>query len=186
MSSHSRNSRKATQAVQLAFAAALLAGSTAYAADGARTFELTAFSNTAAGDSLVKGEYNLAVEQLKVDARTTASDSVNTNRCVALTVTHQLQAAKQACDAAVSDARRALLTLPSSELWSRSTYRDYLAVAYSNRAVVNWLTNDSASAQADLRKAAEVAPKAAFVARNLTALQSHAAVAQVMVAPKKS
>jgi hypothetical protein len=172
--------------VQFAFAAALLAGSTAYAADDARTFELTAFSNTAAGDSLVKGEYSLAVQQLNIDAHSRASDSVNTNRCVALTVTHQLQAAHAACDAAVRDARHQLTNLSSTELWARNTYRDYLAVAYSNRAVVNWLTNDSTAAQADLQKAAAAAPKAEFVARNLTALQSHAAVAQVTVAPKKS
>jgi hypothetical protein len=186
MSSHSRNSRKATQAVQFAFAAALLAGSTAYAADDARTFELTAFSNTVAGDSLVKGDYSLAVQQLHLDAHSRNSDSVDTNRCVALAVTHQLEAAREACDAAVHDARRQLTTLPSNELWARSSYRDYLAIAYSNRAVVNWLSNDSAGAQADLKKAAAVAPKAAFVSRNLTALQSHAAVAQVTVAPKKS
>jgi hypothetical protein len=170
--------------VQLAFAAALLAGSTAYAADEARTFELTAFSNTAAGNSLVKGDYNLAVEQLKIDAHGMASDSVNTNRCVALTVTRQLQAAREACDAAVRDARLQLATMSPTELWARTTYRDYLAVAYSNRAVVDWLSNDSAAAQADLQKAAAVDPKAEFVARNLTALQSHATVAQVSVAPK--
>ena len=40
------------------------------------------------------------------------------------------------------------------------------------------------AAQADLKKAEAVAPKAAFVARNLTALQSHAALVQVSVAPK--
>ena len=36
----------------------------------------------------------------------------------------------------------------------------------------------------NLKKAAAVAPKAEFVARNLTALQSHNAVAQVAVVPK--
>ncbi len=184
MSSHSRNSRKATQAVQLAFAAALLAGSAAYAADGSRTFELTAFSNTVAGASIIKGDYNLAVQQLRIDAQGLASDTVSTNRCVALAVTHQVQQAHEACDAAVREARLQLSTLAATEIWARSTYRDYLALAYSNRAVVDWMSNDTAAAQADLKKAAAVAPKAAFVARNLTALESHAAVAQVSVVPK--
>ena len=40
------------------------------------------------------------------------------------------------------------------------------------------------AAQEDLKKAAAVAPKAEFVARNLTALQNHNTVAQVSVIPK--
>ena len=186
MSSHSRNSRKATRAVQLALAAALIAGPAAYAAEPATgKFELTAFSNTAAGDSLVRGDYNLAVQQLAIDAHTFAHDTVNTNRCVALTLTHQFAAAHEACDAAVRDAQWQLANAPATELWSRTQYRDYLAVAYSNRAVVNYLSHDETAAQADLKKAAAVAPKAEFVARNLTALQSHNAVAQVSVAAKR-
>jgi hypothetical protein len=172
MFSHSRNSRKATRAVQLAFAAALIAGPAAYAAEPATgKFELTAFSNTAAGDSL--------------DAHTFARDSINTNRCVAFAVTHQLAAAHEACDAAVRDAQRQIANLGATELWARSQYRDYLALAYSNRAVVSYLSHDEAAAQADLKKAAAVAPKAEFVARNLTALQSHNAVAQVSVGAKR-
>ena len=50
MSSYSRNSRKPIQALQLALAAALLAGSAAHAADEPRTFELTAISNGTGGE----------------------------------------------------------------------------------------------------------------------------------------
>jgi hypothetical protein len=172
--------------VQLALAAALIAGPAAYAAEPATgKFELTAFSNTASGDSLVRGDYNLAVQQLNLDAHSLARDSVETNRCVALAVTRQLPPAHEACDAAVRDAQRQLANLPATELWARSQYRDYLALAYSNRAVVNYLSHDEAAAQADLKKAAAVAPKAEFVARNLTALQSHAAVAQVSVGAQR-
>ena len=71
-----------------------------------------------------------------------------------------------------------------AELLPAETYRDYLALAYSNRAVLHWMSNDTAAAQSDLKKAAAAAPKATFVARNLTALQSHTTVAQVAVAPK--
>ncbi len=185
MSSHSRNSRKTTRAVQLTVAAALLAGSTAFAADvQPRNFELTAFGNTVAGSSLVHGDYNIAIEQLAIDARSLEKDSVATNSCVAYTVTHRLDAARKACDQAVSDAQLQLATLSATLTWARPEYREYLAVAYSNRAVLNWLTNNSAAAQADLKKAELVSPKAEFVARNLTALQSHNAVAQLTVAPK--
>jgi hypothetical protein len=186
MFSHSRNSRKATRAVQFALAAALIAGPAAYAAEPATgKFELTAFSNTAAGDSLIRGDYELAVQQLSTDARSLARNTVNTNRCVALALTHQLPAAHEACDTAVRDAQRELANAPATELWSRSQYRDYLALAYSNRAVVNYLSHNDAAAQSDLAKAAAVAPKADFVARNLTALQSHTAVAQVSVGAQR-
>jgi hypothetical protein len=172
--------------VQFAFAAALSAGAAAYAAEPATgKFELTAFSNTAAGDSLIRGDYNLAIQKLGIDARSLARDTVNTNRCVALALTHQLAAAHEACDAAVRDAQRELANAPAPELWSRSQYRDYLGVAYSNRAVVNYLSHNDAAAQADLAKAAAMAPKAEFVARNLTALQSHTAIAQVSVGAQR-
>ena len=186
MSSQSRNSRKATQALKLALAAALLGGSAAYAADGSR-FELTAFSNTASGYSLVHGNYGLALQQLNFDADSLESVSAITNRCVALTVTRKFQEAHTACDAAVRAAQAELTSLPVSMSWSRRDYRDYLAVAYSNRAVLNWALNDVTAVQADLKKAQAVAPKAEFVARNLTALQSHNtnAVAQVSVAEKR-
>ena len=184
MSSHSRNSRKTTQAVQLAFAAALLAGSTAFAADLPHTFELTAFSNTSAGESLVHGHYETALAQLAIDARTSQRDSVSTNSCVTYTVLHQLEAAHAACDQAVLDAQRELASLTLSMTWARSDYRDYLAAAYSNRAVLNWISKDTAAAQEDLKKAAAVAPKAEFVARNISVLESHNAVAQVRVVPK--
>jgi hypothetical protein len=186
MSSQSRNSRKATQALKLALAAALLSGSAAYAADASH-FELTAFSNTAAGYSLVHGDYALALRQLNFDANSLESVSAITNRCVALTVTRKLQEAHAACDAAVRAAQMEITSLPVSMTWARSDYRDYLAVAYSNRAVLNWASNDVIAAQTDLKKAQAVAPKAEFVAKNLTALQTHNenSVAQVSVAPTK-
>ena len=184
MSSQSRNSRKAPQALQVAFAAALLVGSAAYAADEQRSFELTAFSNTASGYSLVHGDYQLALRQVDFDAHSLESVTAVTNRCVALTVTRKLQEARTACDAAVRAAKEEITSLPVSMSWARQDYREYLALAYSNRAVLNWALKDTAGAQADLEKAAAVAPKAQFVARNLTALQSHNAVAQVSVVPK--
>jgi hypothetical protein len=184
MSSYSRNSRKPTQALQLALAAALLVGSAAHAADEPRTFELTAFSNGTAGEALVSGNYNTAVTELSAHTHSLDSESASTNRCVAYVVTHQVEAARAACNAAVREAQQAISSMPVSMSWARSDYRDYLALAYSNRAVLNWVANDTAAAQSDLKKAAAVAPKAAFVARNLTALQSHSTVAQVAVAPK--
>ncbi|HEY6922548.1 MAG TPA: hypothetical protein VI653_03695 [Steroidobacteraceae bacterium] len=186
MSSHSRNSRKATQALHLAFAAALLTGSAAYA-DQPRNFELAAFSNTPTGDALVAGNYGAAFHQLAIDEHslTESSATIATNRCVTLIMTHKFDEAHKACDAAVSTARLEIVSLPVSVGWARQEFRDYLALAYSNRAVLDYLTNDTTAAQADLNKAVSVSPKAELVARNLTVLQSHNAVAQVAVVPKR-
>ena len=185
MSSYSRNSRKPIQALQLALAAALLAGSAAHAADEPRTFELTAFSNGKGGTALVSGDYTSAVRVLSTNVNGLDSDTANTNRCVAYVVTRQIEAARIACNEAVRDAQQQISSMPISMSFARSDYRDYLALAYSNRAVFNWMSNDTAAAQSDLKKAATVAPKAEFVARNMTALQSHSTVAQVSVAPKR-
>lgn len=188
MSSHSRNSRKPVRALQLGCAAALLAGSAAYAGEQPHAFELTAFSNGTGGAALSSGDYNTAVDQLAAHAHSldSDSDSISTNRCVAYAVTRQMDAARAACDAAVRDAQQQIASLPVSMSWARAEYRDYLALAYSNRAVLKWISNDTAAAQADLKRAAAVAPRAEFVARNLTALQSHNAIAQVSVVRTKS
>jgi Flp pilus assembly protein TadD len=185
MSSQSRNSRKATQALHLAFAAALLAGSAAHAADQPRNFELAAFSNTLAGDSLVRGNYEAALQQLAIDEHSLASPAtVTTNRCVTLIMMRKFEAAHTACNSAVRAAKLEIVSMPVTMAWARQEYRDYLALAYSNRAVLDYLTNDATAAQADLEKAVSVSPKTELVARNRTVLQSHNAVAQVAVVPK--
>jgi hypothetical protein len=47
---------------------------------------------------------------------------------------------------------------------------------------LNWLTDDVQSAADDLARAKRLSPKADFVIRNVTALQSsHSAVAQVQL-----
>jgi tetratricopeptide (TPR) repeat protein len=176
MSSHSRNSRKPIRTL-LAVAAAALAGSAAYA-DETGHFELTVFSNGTAGAALTSGDYNAALGQLQ-HGHSLQNDTTSTNRCVAYAVTRRFDEARVACDAAVRDAQLQLTSMPVSMSWARSDYREYLAVAYSNRAVLDWMLNNTQAAQSDLKKAAAVAPKAAFVARNETALESHAKFARV-------
>jgi hypothetical protein len=177
MSSSSRNSR-------IALAGALLIGSAAFAADEPHTFELTAFSNGTGGPALLSGDYNTAQSELSTHRNTLDIETAATNRCVVYTVTRQIEAARAACDKAVHEAQQEMASLPVSLSWARSDYRDYLALAYSNRAVLDWVQNDSSAAQSDLKKAAAVSPKAPFVARNISVLQNHNAVAQVAVVPK--
>jgi hypothetical protein len=60
---------------------------------------------------------------------------------------------------------------------------DYLALAYANRAVMYWLSQDDARAHEDLAHAQELSPRADFVAWNVAALRGDRAVA-LAAAPK--
>ena len=194
MPSYSRNSRKPLRALHLAIAvhgAALLTGSVVHAADETSKFVMTAYTNGAGGKSLVLGDFPAAVSQVQRGRSTSDVATLDTNKCVAYTMTAQLEAAQSLCDAAVASAKRDLNTATSSMLWERPQLSEYLAVAYSNRAVLHWLSSDAVAAARDLADAVALSPQAEFVARNIIALRSphekmpHAnAVAQVGVAPK--
>jgi hypothetical protein len=182
----SSNSHKPQRTLGLA-AAALLLGSAVQAAEPAHNFVLTAYSNGLGGPDLISGNYAAAAEALhyssaySLDASTTSN-----NRCVALMMTKQWDAARIACNQAVRDAQQDRAMLPSYQYWARKVKNDYLALALSNRAVLHWMGSDTAAAANDLKKAETLSPKADFIMRNREALEySHtsAAVAQVSVAP---
>jgi len=176
--------------VLAAAAVALLLGQAAQAADPDHNFVLTAYSNGTGGTELISGNYGAAAEALHSPPPITAFDASTTsnNRCVAFTMTKQWDSARIACDQAVRDAQHERSMLPSYEYWARKFKNDYLAVALSNRAVLHWMSADSAAAANDLKRAEELSPTADFVAHNRAALEySHTAPAvaqaQMSVAP---
>jgi Flp pilus assembly protein TadD len=188
MFSSSRNSRKPYRALILTATVSLLLGQAVQAADPSHNFVLTAYSNGTGGAELISGNYAAAAEALHYPPSLTVSDASTTsnNRCVALAMTKQWDSARAACNQAVRDAQQEKAVLPSYQYWARKLQNDYLAVALSNRAVLHWMSSDSAAAANDLKRAAALSPKADFVAHNLAALEySHSggAVAQVSVAP---
>src|SRR5262249_39416221 len=62
----------------------------------------------------------------------------------------------------------------------------YVAIAYTNRAVVHALAKDLDAAKSDLAYAQSLAPSAQFVSQNLLAMQvSEAKIAQLGVAPAR-
>jgi hypothetical protein len=185
MDSSSRNSREPFRLAGLAAAVSLLLGSTAQAGEQSHNFVLTAYSNGRGGPDLLSGNYQAADKALHYHTSLSAFDgsSSSNNRCVALTVTKQWDAARAACDEAVRDAEHEKASLPSYQYWARKVENDYVAVALSNRAVFHWVSSDSAAAAADLKRAAALSPNADFVARNKSALEySQTAVAQAKVA----
>jgi hypothetical protein len=170
MRSSSRNSREHSSVLCLAAAASLLLGSAAQA--GEHNFVLTAYSNGRGGQALLAGDYEAAGKALSYKATLSAFDtSTNSNnRCVSFTMTKKWDAARAACDQAVRDAEREKTATPAFESWARDMQNDYVAVALSNRAVMHWMADESAAAAADLKRAAELSPKSAFVQRNQSAL----------------
>ena len=183
MSSFSRNTRRADSARRsrtLGTGLALTLMSTAALANGAHRFVFTAFSDATGGEEVVAGSYGAALEQLQSAADSGQLDrsAIDTNRCVAYSMTLRWQEARAACDAAVREATAQQRKLPA--WWSRmdTSADDYLAVAYANRAVMHWLSSEDAAAREDLARAQELAPGADFVALNLVALKMHGEVAQ--------
>ena len=92
-----------------------------------------------------------------------------------LTVTKQWDSARDRLRSGSARCPTEKATLPSYQYWARKFQNDYLAVALSNRAVLHWMSADSEAAADDLKRAAALSPKAAFVTRNQQALEySHA------------
>ena len=189
MPSHSRNSRFAVRVLRLALAGvvqggALLAGSVAHA-DQPNKFVMTVYENGAAGDSLVRGNYETALKQMR---HATSNDSaLTTNQCVAYTMTAQFETARSVCDTAVSDAKKDLLHSSSGTLWERNLLEESLAIAYSNRAVLDWLSHDTAAAEHDLSDASQHSPQGDYVAHNENALHSpHAENTLAQLEPPRS
>jgi hypothetical protein len=60
------------------------------------------------------------------------------------------------------------------------------AVAYSNRAVMHWLSRDVGAAQRDLASARAIAPRAIYVMRNSDAASTAPALAQNVVLASES
>lgn len=184
MPSFSRNNRRASSVRRssraLGAGVALALASTAALAGGTHRFVFTAFSDAIGGEEVVAGRYNAALDELKNVPNTGQIDrpAVDTNRCVAYSMTLHWQQARAACDAAVRAAVAQQMSPPVWWGWLHTSADDYLAVAYANRAVMHWLSSEDAAAREDLAKAQELSPAAEFVARNLVALKMHTEVAQ--------
>jgi hypothetical protein len=146
---------------------------------------LTAYLNGAGGESVMAGKYDAALTEIKRD-RSASSDLYTakiTNQCVTYAVMKQLTQAKSSCDEALRAAKYdrlgAMRFAPGSTIQNA-----YLAIAYTNRAVVQMMAKDVEGAKSDLARAKSLAPDAAFVSQNLLAMEtSSSKIAQLNVMP---
>jgi hypothetical protein len=185
MRSSNRNSGN-SRALTVAAAAALLLCTAVQGAEAEHSFVFTAYSNAAGGEQLVSGDYQSAAQITHRALVVTSSDAstISNNRCVALAVTKQWEAARVACNRAVREAQQEQSLSSAYQTWNRKLTNEYVAIALSNRAVLHYLTSESDAAAVDLKRAAVISPTSDFVAHNQAALEhSRTAVAQVAVAP---
>lgn len=169
----------------LGLAALLLAGTAAQAASDPH-FELSVYLDAPGGQELVSGDYAGATRALGAGANVAAADeaAVSTNRCVLLTMTQHLAAARAACDAAVAQIEADRLALKANELVTRQVLGESLAIAYSNRAVVKWLSTDATGAAQDLARARALSAAQVLIDRNVAALGTRSTVAEVATIPQ--
>ncbi len=132
---------------------------------------LSGYEEQAAGADLLAGRYGRVIAELGPHGARFGGDQIatSTNLCVAYIMTAKWDAARSACDEAVTLTE---LDVPDRDLTSRETHAEQVALAYSNRAVLNWLEDRRASAADDLSKAHHVAPASPFVSENLAAFAS--------------
>ena len=141
-------------------------------ADGAhQKMTLTAYTDAAEGQSVLAGRYGDVIEALGSRGLRFKQDGLaaSTNLCVAYVMTHRWSEAHPACDEAI---RVAKLEMPESPGFADDAHGERVAMAYSNRAVLEWLEARSANAADDLARAHALAPGADFVAQNLARLHA--------------
>jgi hypothetical protein len=189
MLSHSRHIRSVARTVSLLVASTVLAAAAAQASETAHVpMVLTAYSNGAGGETLLKGDYTQAVTEIKRyrPQEMVLASAKATNLCVAYAASKQVSEAKAACDEALKQAKYDRLSASRFAL-NTSLENGYVAIAYANRAVVHMLARDAASAKIDLDKARVLAPNADFVAKNAEAVAAKSAptIAQVQISPSR-
>jgi hypothetical protein len=162
---------------RLALLTTLMLASAARAQSQSQPLVLTAYINSAGGANLTLGKYADALAQIKPGGLAYAyrSAATNTNLCVAYIGLRQLPDAQAACDAAVANEESERVSVPVWISNGHGSSNPQLALAYSNRAVLNEVRLDRLSAQRDLAKAATAAPDAIFVQRNQRALAARQA-----------
>lgn len=181
MSSYRRNT--AAKTLLLGVSAALLASAGHAASD--THFTMTAFSNVAGGQEILSGDYKAALTKLSAKSNAGDDASVLLNRCVALTMTAQWPEAQAACNQAVHFAELVKASQMSGGLQERHFGDEGLAIAYTDRAVLKWLTADKKAAEEDLQRAKALLPTLDTVARNVTAFGARSTVAEVRSAEQR-
>jgi tetratricopeptide (TPR) repeat protein len=137
-------------------------------------FIVTVYSDSRGSQELLIGHYDAALTQIETSHGLGEANHLEaaTSLCVAQMMAGRFDSARTACDEAVKTARSAAIATPTWGPSAGGAYQADVAIAYANRAVLHWLTDDTQSAASDLAQAKRFAPKADCVTRNLAALNA--------------
>lgn len=179
-----RNHKPAT--AMIAGITAVLLTAAGHAATDAR-FVLAAYSNVDGGREILSGDYKAALTALDARGRGDGAETayLSLNRCAALTMTKQWAVAQAACDKAVHDARLNKISDGGGSLEELHLLNEKVALAYSDRAVLEWLTNNRKAAAQDMAQAKSVFPQSELVAQNFAALAMRSPVVNVRSAEQR-
>ena len=157
----------------------LLAASPVGAHDRQDVFEMTVIRDAAFGSKVVSGKHDEAIERINaLKVREPERFFVNTNLCVAYTMTREFDAAATACDDALADLADPSATLPASR---ERIVRRYRAMALSNRGVLRAVTGDDRSARQDFNAAVALEAGVSAPVRNLAYLETREAPSVTML-----
>ena len=132
---------------------------------------LGAYTDAAEGQSVLAGRYRDVIDVLGSHGLRFKQDELaaSTNLCVAYIMTHRWSEGHAACDEAIRFAKLEMRESPGS---AADAHDARVAIAYSNRAVLEWLEARSVSAADDLARARALAPSAEWVTQNLARLHA--------------
>ena len=154
---------KSSVAIATAVALGSTFGIAARAGDVAHKLVLSYIEGAAGSEALQLGQYAEAIKQ--INRRRFDGDEVakSTNLCVALIMTRQWDSAGKTCDDAVIEAR---LDSPDPAFGVYAGHDAALGLAYSNRAVLNFLAGRSQAAVRDATRARKLSPQSQFASQN--------------------
>jgi hypothetical protein len=165
------NNIKQTRAI-VALAPVVLLGfslTNAHADVPADTLVMSVYLDTLGADTVLAGDISKAITQIEKHHGWSNTDALaaDTNLCVAYTLARRWDDAKSRCDASVTGARMH----DADEVYDFGAARTKrMAIAYSNRSVLEGLHDEKQKALADVARARSLAPRLDFVAHNWTAL----------------
>lgn len=146
----------------------------AWSDSGKLNYEMAFFQDSAQGSRILNGKYDQAIKTINTKVNAGHALHVNTNLCVAYTKSGNIEAAEVACEEAVTAAktfRKVRRSELSYETPAQARAR-YLAVALSNRGVLNAVKGNLEAARADFDAALAQQSRISFVRANIEKLET--------------
>ena len=142
----------------------------------AEGLEMVVYEHSFQGKRLMHGEWEQVLEDVESGSGARFED--HTYRCISLTLARQLEAAVDACDAAVAAAEVASPRVAFDNLLQveRDKRR---AMALTNRGVLRVLQGDLAGARVDFEMATDISPRVKAAAANLDLLGADSRLSQI-------